>query len=141
MVPKKTIRATSKNTAKPIAKSVMAKKKTTRPASNHATAKSVVYKPFWNIWDTGTQYKVCLLIPGLTNTKIQVEVDDNCLTVSGKREQQIKAENRNYVVREYTYDSWFKSTYLPEEVNTEYIKVTCKDGILKISLDKQTSTK
>ena len=103
---------------------------------------AIVNNPFWNIWDAGTQYKVRLSVPDLYKKNITVEViEGNFLTVSSKNEIKTKKEGKNYIVREYSYDSWSKSIYLPKNVLADSVKVKYKEGVLKITIDKQIDTK
>lgn len=146
MATKKNTPTATQKVTKSIAKKAVAKKKATvatakpvAPPQKKETA--IISSPFWNIWDTGTQYKVRLSIPGLSKKNIKVQVDDHYLTISGKKEQESKTTQKNFVVQEYSYDSWSKSAYLPAKVNAEDMKVSYKDGILKITLDKLKASK
>lgn len=144
---KKTTKTTASKKATPAKKAatkkIVAPKKTTPKKTVQAAIKQVAISsnPFWNIWDTGTQYKIRLSAPGLYRKNINVEVDGNYITISSKQEKEEKKEGKNYIIQEYQYSSWSKSTSLPEKVNAENMKVKYKDGVLKITLDKEIDTK
>ncbi len=97
---------------------------------------AIVSSPFWNIWDAGTQYKVRVSIPGLTKKNIKVHVVGNKLTISSEKELVTKSEKKNYLIQEYAFDSWSKSIALPQKIKEEAVKISYKDGLLKIGLKK-----
>jgi HSP20 family molecular chaperone IbpA len=97
---------------------------------------AIVSSPFWNIWDAGTQYKVRVSIPGLTKKNIKVHVVGNKLTISSEKESVTKSEKKNYLIQEYAFDSWSKSIALPQKIKEDAVKISYKDGLLKIGLKK-----
>ena len=97
---------------------------------------AIVSSPFWNIWDAGTQYKVRVSIPGLTKKNIKVHVVGNKLTISSEKELVTKSEKKNYLIQEYAFDSWSKSIALPQKIKEDAVKISYKDGLLKIGLKK-----
>ncbi|HNY54814.1 MAG TPA: Hsp20/alpha crystallin family protein [Chitinophagales bacterium] len=118
-------------------------KKAVKPAVTPKPAAAVVKKetaivssPFWNIWDAGKQYKVRVSVPGLGKNNIQIHVNGNHLTISSEKEKERKKETKNYLVREYVSASWSKTIALPQKVNEKDVKISYKDGVLKIGLTK-----
>ena len=96
----------------------------------------IVKDPFWNIWDSGDDFKVRISVPGLTKKDIKVNVNGNILTISCDSEDNKEQSKKNYIVREYSYNAWSRSIALPEKVNPEDIKIKYKDGVLKLDLPK-----
>lgn len=123
-VPKKKA-APAKKVVKSVAAAAPVKKK-----------EEIVISPFWNIWDADTQYKVRIPIPGLSKKNIKIHVHDNHLTISSEKEKETKKQTKNYLVREYVSSSWTKSIALPQKVDEENVKISYKDGLLKIGLKK-----
>lgn len=117
-------------------------KKVTQPATSVKAAGipkkdvPVISSPFWNIWDAGKQYKVRVSVPGLGKKHVQIHVDGNNLTISSEKEKEIKKETKNYLVREYISASWSKTIALPQKVDEKDVKISYKDGVLKIGLKK-----
>ena len=53
-----------------------------------------------------------------------------------------KEENKDgYKRKEFSYSSFCRSFYIPENVNREKIEANYKDGILSVSLPKQEEEK
>lgn len=126
------------------------KRKSSRPsprkaASPKAPAKvkpavkkevAVVNNPFWNIWDAGKSYKVRMHVPGLSLKDIKVGVSGKKLNISSSKEQKSEHSDRNYLVKEYHYNSWSRSIELPQTLSAEGIEAKLKDGVLKLELPK-----
>lgn len=80
-------------------------------------------------------------VPGMERKDIKVEIQDGVLTVSGERKLEKEEKKDNYVRLERGYGSFLRQFTLPEDVNQETVKATCKDGLLKITLTKKPGTK
>ena len=132
----------SKSNAAPVKKTAQTKKSVkptvTAKTTMEAEKKEVVLvsSPFWNIWDAGKQYKVRVSVPGLAKKNIKIHVNGNILTISSEKAKETKKQTKNYLVREYVSASWSKTISLPQKVNEENVKISYKDGVLKIGLNK-----
>ncbi len=100
---------------------------------------AVITSPIWNIWDSGKYYKVRVSIPGLSKKDIKVYVNGANLIISSEKENEQQKESKNYIVRQYNFNSWSKSIVLPQEVKAKSVKMDYKDGVLKLGLQKLTS--
>jgi len=133
---KSTTAPTPKKKAVPVKKAVKPAV-TPKPAAEVVKKETaIVSSPFWNIWDAGKQYKVRVSVPGLGKNNIQIHVNGNHLTISSEKEKESKKEAKNYLVREYVSVSWSKTIALPQKVNEKDVKISYKDGVLKIGLIK-----
>lgn len=133
----KTIKKTK---AAVVAKKVIPAKKATN--ANDGIAKTdiaLITSPIWNIWDSGKHYKVRVSIPGLSKKDIKVFVNGANLIISSEKENEQQKEGKNYIVRQYNFNSWSKSIVLPQEVKAKSVKMDYKDGVLKLGLQKLTS--
>ena len=77
-------------------------------------------RPFTNqqlqVTNNKDNYQVALDVHGYKPEELQVSVDNNCLTMSGKHEERSK-DGRNFVSRQFT-----RSFTLPESVDVEHLK-------------------
>ena len=80
-------------------------------------------------------------LPGMTQNDIQLNLQDNVLTLTGEKKQETKDEQKNYHRTECSYGSFTRSFTLPANVNQEQIKATFKDGVLEIVLPKAEEAK
>lgn len=92
--------------------------------------------PSVNIKDEKKKYIVEVAAPGLTIRDFNIEVVNGVLTISSETKKEDKEETDNYMRHEFSYSSFSRSFWLPEEVNEEDINVTYKDGILTTIVPK-----
>ncbi len=91
-----------------------------------------------DIRDTGDAYELEADLPGVKKEDIQVELDNNYLTISAERhaEKDEKDKKGNYVRRERTYGSYSRS-FDVTGVQTDQITAEYTDGVLKLRLPKK----
>jgi HSP20 family protein len=87
--------------------------------------------PVVDVSETDTELKVRAELPGLTQDDIDLNLQDNVLTLKGEKKQEKKEEKENYC----------RSFTLSAGVKQEDIKATFKDGILEIILPKVEEAK
>lgn len=95
--------------------------------------------PSVNLKETDTHLKVEMAAPGMKREDFKVEIDNNTLMISSEKEEE-KEETRkkdNFVRKEFNYQSFFRSFYLPENIDVNKIEATYKDGILHVTIAKK----
>jgi HSP20 family protein len=80
-------------------------------------------------------------LPGVKSEDLDVSVQANVLTVSGKREQEKKATDETWHMVERMYGSFTRSFTLPEAVDTKGLDAELKDGVLTVTLPKAPEAK
>jgi HSP20 family protein len=96
--------------------------------------------PDANIIENGKDYEIELAVPGLERKDIKVEVENNTLIVSAEKEEEKKTEDKNYRSREFSYNSFYRSFSLPENLKVDNINAEYHNGVLKITLPKKEVT-
>lgn len=79
--------------------------------------------------------------PGVDPEKIQAEVRDGHLFLSGEREQKKEHEGRDFYKREIRYGSFERVIPLPAEVDEHKTTAYSEHGLLTVVLPKITTTK
>lgn len=92
--------------------------------------------PATNIEETEEAFIVKMAVPGLDKDKLNVEVNDNLLTISAEMEEHQEEEKKNFTRREYSYQSFKRSFALPENVDKTSIKANHEKGELVMTLPK-----
>jgi len=99
------------------------------------------WSPKVDIYETDESYVLNAELPGLKKEDIQIDLNDNTLTLKGERKFEEKVEKDNYVRVERSYGSFTRSFVLSDNVNPENIKATYKDGVLEVTLPKKEEAK
>jgi len=80
-------------------------------------------------------------LPGLSQDDIELNLQDNVLTLKGEKKQEKKEDKGNYHQSECCYGSFSRSFTLPSNVKQEDIQANFKDGVLQITLPKAEEVK
>lgn len=73
-------------------------------------------------------------IPGIKPEDVKIEVEDDVLTISGKREQHEEERGKRFVRRERRYGSFARSIALPAGVQPEKIEAQTHDGVIEVKI-------
>jgi HSP20 family protein len=97
--------------------------------------------PSVDVSETETAMVVRAELPGMTHEDIQLNLQDNVLTLKGEKKEEKKEAKENYHRVERSYGSFSRSFTLPVGVKPEEVKATFKDGVLEISMPKTEEAK
>jgi HSP20 family protein len=80
--------------------------------------------------------EVCADLPGVRKEDVQIEVQDDVLTISGQRteERDERPDQRGYGFVERQYGTFYRSIPLPGSVDPDSVKASMRDGVLKVSV-------
>jgi HSP20 family protein len=102
--------------------------------SNGATFRRWI--PAMDVVDTGDAFVLTADLPGLSDSDVSIEVDDNVLTVSGERKSAHEDRKAGYYRVERSYGSFRRSLTLPEGVDAEAVTATFDKGVLEVTVPK-----
>ena len=89
-----------------------------------------------DITDNEKEYVIEADLPGFAKEAIRVEIVDNHLTISAKKEDTAEENQDNYIRKE-RYIGEVTRTFIFDDVNEAEIKAEFKDGVLKLALPKK----
>lgn len=92
--------------------------------------------PSANIKELDNRFEVELAIPGLSKEDLNIELNDNLLTVSSEKSNEHEEKDTHYSRREFHYASFTRSFRLPENVADEDIKASVENGVLLVEIPK-----
>lgn len=75
-------------------------------------------------------------LPGLAEEDVQIEVHDNTLRISGKREAEHEQKERGWYRMERSFGSFSRSLTLPDGVDAEAIAASFDKGVLEVRIPK-----
>jgi HSP20 family protein len=97
--------------------------------------------PAVNIREDEKKFVLDLAVPGIDRKDLKIEINEDVLTVSSETRNEKEVTSDDFKRREFSYSSFCRSFYLPENVNKEKIEASYKDGILKVELPKEEEEK
>jgi len=96
----------------------------------------VDFKPNVNTREDENTYHVEVDLPGIKKDDVEINIDNNILTISGERKIKNEVKKENYYKIESNYGSFQRSFTLPEKVDIQNISASSQDGILEIMIPK-----
>jgi HSP20 family protein len=94
------------------------------------------WAPSMNVSENPKAYVISAELPGVKKEDVQVSLESGVLTISGERRQESRDEKLHRV--ESSYGSFLRRVAIPEDVSSEDIEATYKDGMLVVKLAKIT---
>lgn len=78
-------------------------------------------------------------MPGVTKKDISLKADDDKLEITAEGSQEVKEENEKYIRRERSQRIFRRSVAWPTQIDTDTVKASYKDGVLKVTAQKEDS--
>lgn len=94
------------------------------------------WAPAVDVSETEADLVIRAELPGLSQDNIELNLQDNVLTLKGAKQQEKKEDEENFHRVERSYGTFSRSFTLPINVNPEAVAATFKNGILVITLPK-----
>ena len=94
-----------------------------------------------DVYQTPKTIVVKSTIAGVKPEDIDISINNDMLTIRGKREEEEKIKDDDYLYRECYWGSFSRSIILPVEVKAEEIEAILENGVLTIILPKSKATK
>lgn len=85
--------------------------------------------------ETNENYLIEADLPGIKKESIDIDFDNNHLTISAKRDESTEDTKENYVKRERHFGE-FKRSFYVNNIDESKIEASFNDGVLKITLPK-----
>jgi len=89
-----------------------------------------------DVSDVGDAFRLEAELPGFKKEDINVEINDEVLTISAERKSEANDEQPNYVKRERYYGS-YKRSFDISGINADSIDAQYTDGVLVLNMPKK----
>lgn len=99
------------------------------------------WAPNVDIVENEDSYEIHAELPGVTEEEVNVTLNNNVLTLSGEKKQEVKDEKENFVRVERTYGKFERSFSLPSNIQADKVDANYKDGVLSIKVPKAEEAK
>ncbi len=94
-----------------------------------------------DVIDEGKQFRVKMDVPGIKKNEIKLDVTENSIQISGEHKEETEDKKKNYLKKERSQVSYYRTLPLSETVLTAKVKAKLSDGVLEITLPKAKPTK
>jgi len=112
------------------------------PQGNGANGSSVSrWIPLMDVGEDEEHFVVRADLPGIEETDVNVELEDNVLTISGERKSDSEERTDGYHRIERAYGTFSRSLTLPEGIDPEAIGASFSKGVLEVRIAKPEQRK
>jgi HSP20 family protein len=97
--------------------------------------------PTADVWEREDEIVYAFDLPGISEDKISVELDDGALTISAEREREQTVEDGRYYRYERRFGTFTRTIGVPEGVTEDSVSASHKDGVLEVHVRKPEQAK
>jgi len=90
-----------------------------------------------DLYEDGSNLVAEMNLPGLDGDNIDVEVEDNHLRISGRREEVAEKKEKSHYSKEIKRGSFERVVTLPNIVDQGKVEAEYKNGVLKVVMPKK----
>ena len=108
---------------------------------NRGTGDMITWGPNVDIVENSEAFEIHAELPGTKQEDVKITLDNNVLTLSGEKKQEVKEDRDNLLRVERSYGRFERSFSLPTTVQVDRVRADFTDGVLKIVLPKAEQAK
>ena len=94
------------------------------------------WNPQFEVLNTDKAYIVRGDLPGVSKKDINIEVNDNILTILGERRNDNRKGDNSFDYSRIYYGKFSKSFNLPDDVEQDKIQASMKNGVLSLEIPR-----
>lgn len=108
------------------------------PISDGGRLGNLMRAPVADVIESEDEIRVTLELPGIRTEDIDVDIENNVLTISGeKQEERSEGDKRStWHLTERRYGHFSRSFVLPRDVEADKIRANFENGILTVQIPK-----
>jgi HSP20 family protein len=111
------------------------------PAQGAGTGGARRWVPAMDLVETDEHFVLRADLPGLDEGDVNIEVNDNVLTISGERKYEHEAKKDGYYRLERGSGQFNRSLTLPDGVDLDAIEASFEKGVLEVRVPKPEERK
>lgn len=89
-----------------------------------------------DVYETGEEVIVKAEVPGIKKEDLEINLQDNVLTIRGQTKQEEEVKEEGYYRKELRTGSFYRAVTLPAEVKQDGITASCENGVCTIKAPK-----
>jgi HSP20 family protein len=90
-----------------------------------------------DVVETNDDYIVRAAVPGIDPKDVEITINDDVLTISGKFEEKSEEKEQQYIRQELHYGQFHRSLKLPPTVDVDKSNAKFENGMLELRLPKR----
>jgi HSP20 family protein len=94
-----------------------------------------------DVSETGDAYIVHASIPGINPEELEINVENNTLTIRGETRQETERKDERWHIKERRFGAFQRSISLPNNVDPDQVGARYEDGVLTLTLPKTEQAK
>lgn len=99
------------------------------------------FVPPVDIYEDEHKIVLKLEVPGMKQEDLDIQLENNNLTVRGERKFEKEEKEENFHRVERRYGSFYRAFTIPNTVNPDSIKADYEAGVLRVQLEKRAEAK
>jgi HSP20 family protein len=99
------------------------------------------WSPAMDLLETDEQFVLRADLPGMDESDVSIELEDNILTVSGERKAEHEEKREGYYRMERAYGTFSRSLTLPKGIDPEAVSASFDRGVLEVRVPKPEQRK
>ena len=112
---------------------------TARPGNGNSAARR--WLPAMDLVETGDHFVLKADLPGMSESDVGIELENNVLTVSGERKAEHEDKQAGYYRLERATGAFSRSLTLPEGIDADAVSATFDNGVLEVRIPKPAQAK
>jgi HSP20 family protein len=92
--------------------------------------------PAMDVVETEDHFVLRADLPGLSESDVNIELEDNVLTIAGERKSEHQHRGEGYYRVERAFGSFSRSLTLPEGVDADAVQASFDHGVLEVRIPK-----
>jgi HSP20 family protein len=97
--------------------------------------------PTADVWESENELVYAFDLPGVSEDKISVELDDGALTITAERDREASVEDGRYFRFERRFGTFTRTIGLPQGVTDDSVNATYVNGVLEVHVAKPEQPK
>ena len=99
------------------------------------------WAPAMDLLETDEHFVLRADLPGMTESDVNIELEDNVLTVSGERKAEHEEKREGFYRVERAFGAFSRSLTLPKGVDAEAVSAAFDRGVLEVRVPKPEQRK
>ena len=97
--------------------------------------------PAMDMVEKGNAFEITAELPGLDEKNVEIKLSNGNLTIKGEKKEEKEEREKEYYLSERRYGSFQRMFRVPEDVDTDKIEASFRNGVLTVTLPKSPAAK